>query len=197
MSFLSLAIQHRANNWQIGGSSGAAKFILLTTRASVVATDFFDWSTAVGGDGVTALTPLAILSNALAMAVLTATGSTASISVKQQAVSWIGNFTPNDFVLDTNIPGDANIKVVFSLPVTALGANIETRAFKNFNGVVSVYDVANALLATFTVAGVSAFTNDGTAIFIGVRSLVGAVIKRIDFTVSPIERFAINQLDFS
>lgn len=199
MSFKSSGIQHRANNWQVAASAGAAsQFIELFARAEVVGTDFFDWRFAIGIDGTTVFTPKGIFSNNGAFAVLTKTGAETTVTVRKQNVSWFGNFTPNDFLVDTDSLGIGDLKIVFAdAAVSAVGANIEIRLFGGFNGVVRVYDAVDTLLASYTLAGVSAFSNDGSAIFLGIKSLIGPVIWRVDFTIDPVERFAINRVDFS
>ena len=118
------------------------------------------------------------------------------VLVKKEGGSWAGNFTNNDPVLETGVIQDGILQFVFSFPVVAVGANIQTQAYGAFTGLINVYDAANVLLVSYTLAGLSSGANDGSAIFMGVKSLIGAVIKRIDFMVTPLAEYGINRVNF-
>lgn len=113
------------------------------------------------------------------------------LEVRQQPNSWAGNFSSGDPVLF----GGSTMSFLFNMDIFGMGANIQGNSYGTFNGTISAYDAANVLLGSYVLSGNSTSADDGSALFLGLRSDVG--IRRVTFeSFSPesnLEEFGINQ----
>jgi hypothetical protein len=164
--------------------------VLVTSRAGLGGTDHYDWG-ALGGDFTFVPSPFSIASVG-ATSTATVTNPSDGFERRDQGTGWAGNFAPGDRLLWTrNTAGPMQID--FSSPVSAAGAQIQADVFGAFVGFIDVFDGSDSFLTTFSLAGLSGFTSDNSAIFLGVRDSNG--IGRIDYRIAGAGDFAINQLD--
>jgi len=124
--------------------------------------------------------------------------SSQNMEVRQQGLTWGGNFAANEGivytgVLDGNNPG--GILVSLDAPQLGLGAFIQENWYGPFTATISLYDAGFNLLGTFSAPGVSD-TNVGTALFIGAYDSlpdVSYALFDVDNGTDP-EDFAIGTL---
>jgi PEP-CTERM motif len=165
---------------------------LVTSRAALSGTDFFDWGV-LGPSFTVVPDPFDLLSvgGTTTAAVLNPLGN---IERRNEGSSWIGNFAPGDELIWTQNSG--YLSIVFDNPVLGAGAQFQPDSYGAFTAQIDVYDPFGGFITNFTLAGNSTANGDNSAIFLGVLD-TSASIGRIDYSVSlaPLEDFAINQLD--
>ena len=107
--------------------------------------------------------------------------------------AWQGNFLPGESVIWTVTASTLTLN--FSQGVSEVGAQIEPNFYGDFAGQIQIYD-GGTLLGTFTENGVSAASNDGSAIFWGADDLTGADITSVVFSTGGSSNgFAIGNLN--
>jgi hypothetical protein len=94
-----------------------------------------------------------------------------------------GNFAPGDALIFNNNDVTNTISLRFSTPVAGAGTQVQSNAFVDFIMTLGVFYSGNNLLGSFSEAGVSAFTADNSAIFLGVRNDT-ANIDHLTYTLS-------------
>ncbi len=111
---------------------------------------------------------------------------------------WFGNFAPGDGLLWTDDNGPVTLSL--SSPVNAIGTQIMTDFFGPFTAEIQIYD-GGTLLGSFTEGGVSADTEDNSAIFIGMVDSTGPDITSAVFSVTACTEncadFTINDVSLS
>lgn len=180
--------------------------VLVTSRASLIGTDFIDWGT-LGSPGSNHSHPFTIITN-LGVPVDVAMDYFNDFKRWDQVPSgsptpWQGNFSLGDKLLWTNVPAsDVNpISLTLGSGFTAVGTQIQASSPGSFAARVSAYDSGNTLIGFFDVVGESNSTL-GTAIFIGIRSTLSLnPIYKVEFSIQPgssqISSFAINRVELS
>jgi len=125
-------------------------------------------------------------------------GTQQPFEVRQQGVSWVGNFPGSMGVVynavstQNNTPAD--IAATFGVGVYGAGAYIQAEHFGAFTATVTLFDVNYQSLGSFTATGDSETT--GTALFIGAYDS-NPDVYAIQFSVKDIngqDDFAIGQL---
>jgi hypothetical protein len=172
--------------------AASAAPVLVTSRAALGGTDFYDWGT-LGPEGTVVADPFNI--NSTIDAVLaTVSNPSGQFQRIDQGSGWNGNFANGDELLWTQ--GYVGPMVIaFGTAVSGAGAQIQRNAFGAFTATISVFDSLNNLLATFNLAGNSTSAGDNSAIFLGVLDST-ASIGRIEYSIDSVTQdFAINQLD--
>jgi hypothetical protein len=187
----------------VGAGVAAADPILVSSRSLLGANDFIDWGVLGPRDSAVG-NPFTITSHdGSVTAVVSRTDSTRSLSRLTQVGpgictgTWSGNFAPCDKVLWTsNIA--APLAIDFNTTVFGAGAQIQSNASGPFTALIDVFDNANALLVSYAIAGLSTFTADNSAIFLGVldtAASIGRIDYRLGFNDPTTPGFAINRLD--
>jgi len=113
--------------------------------------------------------------------------------VMQQTNTWSGNFAPNDYLNWTDLSAGA-ITLNFDQGYTQIGAQIETDDFGAFTAQICDNNDSQC----FTENGVSADTNDGSAIYIGIES--GTPITSATFSITAddnLNDFAIDTVELN
>jgi hypothetical protein len=174
-------------------SPSAAALTLVTSRGALAGNDFIDWGVlGVEYTGVPSGTTALSNSSAITATISNAGGFTRY----NQSSGWSGNFAPGDKLIYNNLDGPMTID--FSTALFGAGAQIQRAYFGGFIGFIEAFDATNTSLGSFTLAGVSSYAADNSAIFLGVMDTT-ADIARIVFDVSSPDglptAFAINQLD--
>ena len=115
---------------------------------------------------------------------------------RDEGNGWVGNFTLGDALLWTNSNGPLTLDWGFG--VQGMGVQIETGSYGSFVAQIKAFD-GDTLLGTFTESGNSQPTEDGSAIFIGVkdsiRDITAIELSVISCTGNCAD-FAINQVYF-
>jgi hypothetical protein len=157
-------------------SSAKAQFFMVTSASAFAQSDMIDWST-LGPNLTPVSNPTTLTTQGgSAVTVSEVSGNPDLLFQSQvlfQALSWDGNFAPGAPVLWT---GGANgpITLTFAQPVSGVGAQINAETFGAFTAEISLFDSSNELLASYVESGVTANTDDNTAIFIGGQQISGA-----------------------
>ena len=162
-------------------------------RADLHGTDFIDWG-GLGRDGTTFGSSTGIsTARGLGADVAVVAGD---LTLQTQGSSWSGNFAPGARLLSAGrVTPKGPISITFGTGLSAIGAQIQTRAYSDFDGVIAVYDHLDVLLETYTRKGDSVNFADDSAIFLGVARS-SADIFRVDFNIGvPFLEFAINRVD--
>ena len=163
-------------------------------RADLHGTDFIEWGS-LGRDNTPFSSPKAITTDVghLDAAVAVVDGL---LTRQNQGGSWSGNFASGARLLSAGkLDPKGPISITFGTGLSAIGAQIQTRAYSDFDGVIAVYDQFDHLLETYTRSGHSVNFADDSAIFLGVARS-SADIFRVDFNIGvPLFEFAINQVD--
>lgn len=171
--------------------------IPVSSRAALNGNDTLVWS-GLGGD-FDEVTPLpASVSSAGGVGASVSNGGGGGLwRFDEGAGSFLGNFASGDALLATLFePGPISIR--FDTGLSSIGAQIMANDYGAFDGVISVYDDADLLLETYTVAGTASDAADNSALFLGITRNAGD-IRRVDFAVSASAfgnlDLAINQMD--
>ncbi|MGC1418194.1 MAG: PEP-CTERM sorting domain-containing protein [Candidatus Acidiferrum sp.] len=115
------------------------------------------------------------------------------IFTENSSSAWQGNFLAGESVIWTVTASALTLN--FSQGVSEVGAQIEPNFYGDFAGQIQIYD-GGTLLGTFTENGVSAASNDGSAIFLGADDLTGADITSVVFSTGGSSNgFAIGNLN--
>lgn len=182
------------------GSAQAISFVGRSDINSFGANDYYDWGT-LGRNETPINNPSTVTSNLGKSA--TISQSDGSFSIWKQSLTpgtwspgtgWRGNFTPGDNLLGTaGINGP--ITITFANPVFGALTQIQSNYPGNFTANLTAYDVSNNSLGTFSLAGLSTFGANNSAIFIGVKDSTASIAK-LTFSVpdsSNPQDFAINR----
>ena len=114
-------------------------------------------------------------------------GTQQPFEVRQQGVSWNGNFPSNMGVVYNgvstlnNTPSD--IAATFGVGVFGAGAYIQAHSFGAFTATVTLFDINDQVLGSFSAQGDS--ESSGTALFIGAYD-TSADVYAIQFSVKDI-----------
>ena len=164
---------------------------IVTSRAALGATGFFDWSV-LGPTFTGVANPTGGIAGTTTGGITaTVSRSTAGIMERRdQGNGWSGNFAAGDALIWTrDQPGF--LRIAFSSAVGGVGAQLQQDSFGAFTGVLRVFNGAT-LLNTFNLAGTGDSNGDNSAIFLGAQ---GAPITAIEYQMSDINQdFAINRL---
>jgi hypothetical protein len=169
---------------------------LVTSRAGLGATGFFDWSV-LGGENTNVANPTSGIVGT------TTGGITATVSKQgagplirlNQGSGWGGNYATGDALLWTNNT-DGFMRIEFSSAVTGVGAQIQSDRVGAFVGVMRAFN-GMTLLNTFNLNGTSNGLANNSAIFLGAQ---GAPITAIEYDIqhstAPVgfRDFSINRL---
>ncbi len=159
-------------------------FLLLS--ASSTFADTVDLTTApTGNDSVNwsqlgaPLTTVGSISATSANGVGVTSPQGVEVFTESSSSAWEGNFSAGASVIWTVTASTLTLN--FSQGVSEVGAQIEPDFYGDFTGQLQVYD-GTTLLSTITESGVSAASNDGSAIFLGADDLTGADITSVVFS---------------
>jgi hypothetical protein len=175
--------------WLIGGLMAAllmtatpahATLTLVTDRAALGATQTVAW-TQLGAAGAHLFTPaFAVSGGGITVDVSSPPGE---VFRRDQSVDWVGNFAPGAALVFEQHELEP-LQLTFSQPVLGAGAQIQESVLRAFTATLSVFSPANALLGSFSLAGLASAAADNSAVFLGVLS--DTPIGRIRFaTLGP------------
>jgi hypothetical protein len=174
--------------------AGRAGIISVTSPAILAPNDSIDWGQ-LGPDSAAISSPQAVTSGGGLGASVSTTDPQGFIRF-DQGNDWHGNFAPGDRLIDNYSGGMFPLTVAFASPVRGAGANIEPDEQTTFTATIEAFDGSTSL-GTFTEAGVSNGSADGSAIFIGVLD-TNAEITSIVFGLTNVPsdggNFAINSV---
>jgi hypothetical protein len=183
----------------INATPATATVTLVTSRSALAGTDSLDWANAAP-DYTAIANPFPTNSNGSIPVTVSEPGSLDFARLTQPS-SWFGNFAPGDAVLYvgngyTGSLGPITIDFGSQL-LSAFGSQIQAVPTGAFTAELDIYNGAT-LEGTVTEGGISGFTNDGTAIFIGLTSDVdfNKVVISIPTDTGTANDFGINQADF-
>lgn len=167
-----------------------ASVSLVTSPAALGSNDSIDWGQTSAG-----ATPFSVVSAGGVAASTISTGG--SLARNVQNGGWSGNFTPGDNLLWTAGLGP-DITINFATPVYGAGAQIQADYFGGFVARITAWDGVNSW--SFTQAGNSTASGDGSAIFIGVLSTTQTLTSirfSLDSAAFAPNDFAINALQLN
>lgn len=173
---------------------------LVTSRAAIAGTDVIDWgqlgsansavsnpSNVTSTGGLTAAVSKPAAANGLYRIDQIAGGQPASTQ------GWKGNFAVGDHLITTFFGEPGPITIDFGTNLVAGGGlQMMSESYDSvsqtfvpgpFTATVTAYDTSHTLIGTFTELGISAYTADNSAIFIGVQNNV-ADIRYLTFNVT-------------
>ncbi|MES2123209.1 MAG: PEP-CTERM sorting domain-containing protein [Gemmatimonadota bacterium] len=119
--------------------------------------------------------------------------SNGSVLRLDQGNGWSGGFLSGEALLWNQDNGI--LTLLFNNDIFSAGANIQGDNFGDFTGWISAYDASDALLGTFSLAGVSNPNGLGDQPFLGISSTGG--FRKLTFFITnnlSAQDFAINQL---
>jgi hypothetical protein len=169
-----------------------AQTSLVTSSAALNPNDSVDWSQFAGATVPSG--SVATTANASTVTVSLANPS-ASFNRVNQAVSWSGNFLPNEPLLWSFNTGA--ITVDPSLLVFGAGTQIQADYFGAFTAQIQAFDSLNNLIGSVSASGSSTSANDGSALYIGFTSTTAVDYFKILLTSAVVttEDFSIGHLD--
>jgi hypothetical protein len=183
------------------GATYASASITGTTDPNAF-NDYVDWCVQFNNCASTPFfepSPSSFTSNGGVTGFIGLVGTQEPFEVRQQGVSWSGNFAANMGVVynavstQNNTPAD--IAATFGVGVYGAGAYIQAEQYGAFTATVTLFDVNYQPLGSFTTQGMSD-QNTGTALFIGAYDTTPDVYA-IQFNVQDIngqDDFAIGQM---
>ncbi len=169
-----------------------AAVIGVTSASAFSADDFIRWCQ-LGASG-TWVNPGTTATSDGGIGATLDTAGTGFQRIDQGTTSWFGNFAPGTPLLWTSGQGP-DITIPLDQPVYAVGAQIQANFFGTF--IAKIIGSDGGILGSFTETGNSTGANDGSAIFIGLKStlkdiskiefvLPGASYMPNDFAIGPI-----------
>lgn len=166
--------------------SANAVVVQVGTRAALGSTDSIDWSQF--GPQYTSVPSPSLGSTANSTAFLV---SGNGLTLYDQGSGWNGNFNNGEHVLYT----DRDLTIQFAATQGAIGFEMQANYFGAFVGTMKAYDGLGSLLGTFNVNG-NSDTNDGTAVFLGIRSTQMDIAKVVISNAGYLNTtgFGINQV---
>ena len=172
-------------------ASSQASLTLLTNRGQVNANDTIEWGQfGVNGDAV----PNTLNGTSDGGRLFSAVGPNVGGGMERldEGTGWFGDFNPGDQLIWTQAPG--TLTVYLDESVMAIGAQFEPDVYGDFTGHVEAFDLLGDDLGGFDLGGTVTANNDGSALFMGIRSS-RANIGAIQFsTTNDTAGFAINQV---
>jgi len=137
----------------------------ITDRNALAANDLFNWAQ-LGPAFSYAPNPSAITSaSGLLTGRLAIQGSARRLD---QGNGWAGDFLPGEALIYSwpSVP----ITLSFDSPIAAAGAQIDPGYYGSFSATITAFDAAGTLLGSFSRTGVGTSNEDGSALFLGLRS---------------------------
>ncbi|MCF6215055.1 MAG: PEP-CTERM sorting domain-containing protein [Emcibacter sp.] len=179
-----------------GGASAAV--VLVTDRAALGGTDFYDWST-LGPDGTYVPEGTSVTSNGGLGATLSLPSGT--MLTREQGVGWNGYFATGDGLLMTSFFANELI-IDFDGPVQGAGAQIAWGVLSvDYVAEITAFDNGGGLLGSFTIpvsGGISGVGGNGAS-FLGIQSdsmdIASITFEIIGTPPGIFTMLAINQLD--
>jgi hypothetical protein len=164
MTFTALALMF--------GTVGSAQAVVVQagSRAALGATDTIDWSV-LGAPFTTVSNPFSILSTGGGVTTTVSQPGGGDFERRNEGFvgGWDGIFTPGQALL-WNQDNTNELTMVFSVPLFAVGADIQSDGFGPFTANIEAFGAGNVLLGTFSVTGNNTGGSTGTAPFLGVIS---------------------------
>ncbi|WP_165251027.1 hypothetical protein [Paludisphaera soli] len=185
------------------GVEARAGLVQVLSRADLAGNDLIDWGT-LGSNGDLVSNPVEATSAGGLRATVSKRAANGDFQVLVQGATngWAGNFSPGETVLWTNNYPDAApnaITMDFASGVAGVGMNFQqANALATFTAEMAAFDAAGGLLGVFSATGASNANNDGSAVFLGLKS-TEANIHRVVFylTAAPfnyIGSYGVNQV---
>lgn len=183
-------------------SASQAGVIQVFSRSELSANDQIDWGT-LGSNGDLLSNPFDALSAGGLGAVVSKASVSGDFQLLVQGAGWGGNFSPGDTVLWTNNypePSPRAITLSFDGLIAGIGMNIQqANALGSFTAQMEAYDAADTFLGLVSVTGASNSNNDGSAVFLGLKSTTADIQKAVFYlTAAPfnyVGSYGINQVD--
>jgi hypothetical protein len=171
-----------------------AGIMLVTSPAALGPNDSIGWGQ-LGVDGTALSSPQAVTSGG-GLSAMVSTTDPAGLLRADEGMSWTGNFTVGDKLINNNSISNFPLTITFASPVLGAGANIQLDHNVPFTATIEAFDGSTSL-GTFTEAGNSTQNEDGSAIFIGVldtNAEITSIVFGINNPPSNFGDLAINTL---
>lgn len=163
-------------------------------RADLAANDLLDWSVAGNVGDNYFFTPLTTVGGRIVTASMPASDH---LSRVDEGDGWLGNFMPGERLLYTDVaPGPLYLD--FATPVMAVGLQIQAQFPGPFRALMEARYRTGEIIGSVELDGLSTFDQDGSALFLGLKSFAPD-ISRITITLTSSAEpnfldFAINQV---
>ena len=124
------------------------------------------------------------------------TDSSAAV-IEQEGNNFVGDFTPGDFVIETQFIGGL-LSLHFSTGVSQAGVQFQgsDMNFPN-NAFVVARDINHNILASYVVSTANNGKQDGSAPYIGVKDLTGPNIYYLEYSYGFDTPWAVNEISVS
>lgn len=183
------------------GATYASAAITGTTNPNLF-NDYVDWCVQFNNCANTPFlepSPSSFTSNGGVSGIVGLVGTQQPFEVRQQGVTWNGNFNANMGVLYNGVETQGNtptdIAANFGVGVYGAGAYIQADQAGAFTATVTLYNASFQSLGTYSATG-NSNSQQGTALFIGAYD-TSADVYAIDFNVQDIngkDDFAIGEM---
>ncbi|GAB4457665.1 MAG: hypothetical protein OHK0029_17850 [Armatimonadaceae bacterium] len=168
-----------------------AQFSLVTVRANIAENDAIDWGQ-FGPVSTNVTNPSSGVTDGGVDFTVSKTTS-GVFQRRDQNNGWLGNFSPGDELLYTNLTAGPLTVDFGTNQLLAGGVQIQGNVFSSFNATVEALDAdGTVVFSSALIPGTSNNNADDSAIFIGVES-VSQPFARLRFNVAAGADFAINQ----
>ena len=181
--------------FSLGASAGTITSV--ASRAALAANDMTQWGTSADDSAVVASPYGRTSTGGVAVSAVLGTGFGIFV---EGAGTWTSNLAAGDVLLSTFNPvsGDEGgpFTISFGSAVRGVGFNIAHLGGVDFAGTLAFYGTGDALFGSITVDGISDFSSDGSAVFLGGLSSLRDIV-RVDVSVdlqNGTRGFAINQM---
>jgi hypothetical protein len=177
-------------------ATASAQIIQVNSLAGLSPTDSNDWSLlGATGTGISS----AISTFTTGGAGFSVTNNTNTFERRDQGAGWAGNFLPGEALLWNLDPANGAMVINPDSLIAGAGFQIQSNRYGPFVGFVSIFDVGNTLLGSFSVNGDSTAANDNSAVFLGFLSTT-VNVDRFEIFIDDIAGagdFAINAIHFN
>ena len=159
--------------------------------------DSIDWGQ-LGPDS-TSVAGSAAVTSANGLEAMVSTDDPSGLFRVDEGLSWIGNFTAGDHLINNNGFSEYALTITFAAPISGAGAQIQLDNGGPFTATIEAFS-GNTSLGLFTEDGTSTTAEDGSAIFLGVMDTtaqITSIVFGIDNPPAFAGDFALNTLSIN
>ena len=169
--------------------ASADSFKFYGSRGAQNPTDFVDLSQLPGaGSGALLNSPTPVTSF-LGNSALIGNTNGGQFATVQEGNTWIGNFDFGEYLAWTGnsnfippIGSGGPFAIVLANPASSIGIGIQADQYGGFIGVVTLFNTGGTQIFSFTFSGLSAPSEAGDNVFVGIGDLTGANIGAIEIS---------------
>jgi len=171
--------------------------MLVSSRGALLANDSIDWGQF--GPDSSGVAGSSTVTSTNGLGAMVSTDDPSGLLRVDEGLSWIGNFTAGDHLINNSGFSEYALTITFAAPISGAGAQIQLDNGGPFTATLEAFS-GNTSLGLFTEDGISTTAEDGSAIFLGVLDTtaeITSIVFGIDNPPAFAGDFAINTLSLN